>query len=312
MNIIFMGTPDFAAVCLQTLIDNSSEYDCSLSERAVRTPNSELNVITPPDKPKGRKYELTPCAVKVLAQENNIPVYQPSSMRDEAAEELIKSLAPDLIVVVAYGKILPKNILDIPKYGCINIHASLLPKYRGSSPIHSAIIGGETVTGITSIQMDEGMDTGDMLLKKELPIEKNDTTVTLHDKLAVLGGEVLVETIKNLDTIKPQKQNENEATYTKILNKEDGKIDWNESAEQIRNKIRGLQPWPSAYTEMDGKILKIFFADVVKLQGKAGDIMTDNGKLIIYCGENAILINELQIENKKRMKTDEFLRGYKF
>ena len=297
MNIIFMGTPDFAVPSLKALID--SEYDV-------------VGVVCQPDRPKGRGKKMSTPSVKVLAEQHSIPVLQPEKIRTEEFFEKLKSFKPDLICVTAYGRIIPKNILELPKYGCLNVHASLLPKYRGAAPINWAIINGEKTTGITTMLMDEGMDTGDILLKKEIPIEEDDTSIELSDKLSSIGAALLIETIEKgeKDEIRPIKQNDLEATSAPIIKKDVGKIDWSISAEDIRNLIRGTQPWPGAFTSYNGKNLKIFKASVNSQNGEPGQILeAEGGKLVIGTGNNSLEIQELQIEGGKRLNISDFLRG---
>lgn len=298
MRIVFMGTPEFAVPCLQKLIDLGHEV---------------TGVFTQPDKPQGRKMILTPPPVKQLALENGLTVYQPVKMRDGTALEMIKEANPDLAIVVAYGKILPKEILDYPKYGCINIHASLLPKLRGAAPIQWSVINGCKTTGVTSMQMDEGLDTGDMLIKGEIEIGENDTAGEMHDKLSVLGAEILEKTIDSLlkNELKPEKQNHDEFTYAPMLSKELSPIDWNCSAQEIHNKIRGLSPWPSANAKLNGKTVKIHKSVLADGKGKsAGEIVEAGKRLILACGDlNCIEILTLQAEGKKAMSASDFLRG---
>ena len=294
-----MGTPDFAVPCLEKLIIN--KYDV-------------VGVFTQPDKKKGRgqKFSFTP--VKNLALENNIPVFQPDSLKEAEVLELIKNLNPELIVVVAYGKILPKNILEIPKYGCINVHGSLLPKYRGAAPIQWAILNGEEKSGVTTMFMDEGMDTGDMLLKEEIKIEDEDTSESLYFKLSNLGSELLIKTLDKLQNGKldPQKQNEKDATYSKMLTKDMGEIDWNKKATEIHNLVRGLFPWPVAKTKLNSKTLKIFKTKVLdEISGIPGNVKSID-PFIVFCGENTALeILELQFDSRKRMKSSDFFRGFR-
>lgn len=299
MRIIFMGTPEFAVPSLKALIE---------SEEKV------VAVITQSDKPKGRGLEVIPPPTKVLAEKHGIPVLQPQKIRTDEFFNKLKELNPDLICVVAYGKILPKIILDLPPYGCINVHASLLPKYKGAAPINWAIIRGEKVTGITSMKMDEGMDTGNMLLKREIPIDDEDTGETLSEKLSKVGAEVLVETIRLLKEggLNPIPQDHSQASYAPMLKKEDGKINWKKSAEEIRNLIRGALPWPGAYTNLEGKLLKIYKARVTSGEGEPGEVIkSDSETLRVATGIGALDILELQIEGGKRLKTEAFLRGRK-
>lgn len=298
MNIVFMGTPDFAESSLRELV--SAGYNVSA-------------VFTKPDAKVGRKHILTPPEVKIAAEELNIPVYQPTTLKDDDVFETLKNINPDLIVVVAYGKLLPKNILDLPKYGCINVHASLLPKYRGASPIQWAIVCGEKKTGVSTMLLDEGMDTGDILFTDETEISDTENAEQLWDRLKEMGGKLLVKTVKGLEdkTAIPVKQDESKASYAPIIKKTDGIIDWSKSAFEINCKIRGLHNWPVAYTKLEDKQLKIFSAKIVKENAQAGSIIKCDKELVVACGEDALLIEELQLEGSKRMKTDDFLRGKK-
>ncbi len=298
MRVVFMGTPEFAVPCLQKLID------CG---------HNVTGVFTQPDKPQGRKMILTPPPVKKLAIENNIKVYQPVKMRDGSAFEMLKEANPELVIVVAYGKILPKEILEYPEYGCINIHASLLPELRGAAPIQWSVINGFDKTGVTSMQMDEGLDTGDMLIKAETEIGENETAGELHDKLSVLGAQVLEKTINALlaGDLKPEKQDHSKFTYASMLSKELSPIDWNQSAKEIHNKIRGLCPWPSANARLSGKTVKIHKSILSDAVGtKAGEIVQADKKLVVSCGDmKCIEILELQAEGKKAMSASDYLRG---
>ena len=298
MNIVFMGTPDFAEESLRALV--GAGYNVSA-------------VFTKPDMPVGRKHILTPPDVKVAALELGLPVYQPTTLKDDEVFETLKNLKPDLIVVVAYGKLLPKRVLDLPKYGCINVHASLLPKYRGASPIQWAMVCGESETGVSTMLLDEGMDTGDVLLTDKTPISETETVEQLWDRLKEMGGKLLIETVKGLESksITPLEQIEEEATYAPIIKKTDGLIDWSKSAFEINCKIRGLHTWPVAYTKVDGKMLKIFSAEIVNSQAESGKVLESENELVIACGKDALKITELQLEGSKRMKTEDFLRGKK-
>ncbi|MEG2395812.1 MAG: methionyl-tRNA formyltransferase [Oscillospiraceae bacterium] len=301
MKIVFMGTPEFSVPCLQRLIDE--KYDV-------------VGVFTQPDKPKGRGYELSPPAVKVCALANNIAVFQPKSMKDGEALKILKELEPELIVVIAYGKILPADILYFPKYGSINIHASLLPKYRGAAPIQWAVINGEQKSGVTSMQMNEGIDTGDMLLKAEIPIDINMTAGELHDALSKIGADVMQDTIKAIieNRLNPIKQNDNISTYSPMLSKELCPIDFNKSALEIHNKVRGLSPWPVATAILDGKKVKIHKTGLSKIitEKSAGTIISNDDKLTVACGDKKCVdILELQLEGKKRMNVKDFLLGHK-
>ncbi|OGC23969.1 methionyl-tRNA formyltransferase [candidate division WOR-1 bacterium RIFOXYC2_FULL_37_10] len=299
MKIIFFGTPTPAAVCLKTLIGVEEEI---------------IYVISQPDRKKGRGLHLTPSPVKELAIQNKIPVETPEKIKDETFIKKIKSLNPDLIIVAAYGKILPKQILDIPKYGAINIHASLLPKYRGAAPIQHALLNGEKETGITIMQLDEGLDTGDIILQEKLEIEPKDTSAILLDKLFAKGASLLLEAIKQIKngTAKMIPQNDLKATYAKLITKEMGKINWAKPAEEINNQIRALTPWPSAYTFLDKKMLKIFEAAVVPLSEvrKPGEVIETKDQLIVACGKDSLSIIDVQLEGKRKMPIADFLKGY--
>ncbi|XOQ48993.1 MAG: methionyl-tRNA formyltransferase [Eubacteriales bacterium] len=298
MRIIFMGTPDFAVPCLQSIIEK----------------HTVCAVFTQPDKPKGRGYALTPPPVKVLAQEKNIPVYQPKTLRTEEAAQLIRDLNPDAIVVVAYGKILPKEILAVPPYGCINVHASLLPKYRGAAPIQWAVINGEKETGVTTMYMAEGLDTGDMLLKEKTEIGPEETAGELHDRLSQLGAELIIKTLQGIEegTIQRIPQGDSETCYASMLTKELSHVDWNKPAQEIHNLVRGLSPWPVANTTFHGKLLKIHKTKIADgYSGEAGHPVNANGAFIVCCGGNTALeLLEVQYEGKKRMSGKDFLRGH--
>jgi len=294
-----MGTPEFAVLSLKALI--KSEHDI-------------VAVVAQPDKPKGRGRKLTPPPTKALAEEYNIPVLQPEKIKTKEFLEELKGLNPDLICVTAYGKILPKELLELPPHGCINVHASLLPKYRGAAPINWAIVRGERETGITTILMDEGMDTGDMLLRQEIQIHDQDDGGSLSEKLSRLGGELLLETIVQLKkgVLNPAKQDESQATYAPMLKKSDGEIKWEKSAIEIWNLIRGMNPWPGTFTKLSNKSLKIFSASVVDGQGKPGEgIESGSGILRVATGKGALDILELQIEGGKRLDIKAFLAGRK-
>lgn len=299
MRIIFMGTPDFSVPCLEALIKSNNEV---------------VGVFTQPDKPKGRGYELTPPPVKVCALENNLPVFQPASMRNGEALEIINSLNADLIIVVAFGKILPKEILESVKYGCINIHASLLPKLRGAAPIQWSILNGETETGVTSMQMDVGLDTGDMLIKKSIPIDENITAEELFDKLSQMGADVLIDTIVALKKgeLKPEKQDDALSNYAPIISKELCPIDFTKPAQEVHNKVRGLYSWPIATTVINGKKFKIHKSKILaeNFVGNPGEIVDNNNRLVIMCGDGCCIeILEIQAEGKKKMDAQSFLRG---
>ena len=297
MKIIFMGTPDFAAASLEALIDSRHEIQA---------------VVTQPDKPKGRKGELTPSPVKVIAKREGIKVYQPLKVRDKEFVETLRAYNPDVMVVVAFGQIIPLSILQMPKYGCVNIHGSLLPKYRGAAPIQWAVLDGEKETGITTILMDEGIDTGDILLKKTIKIDTDETSGSLFDKLMALGAETILETLDELEkgNLTPTKQGESPTAYAKMLNKAMGLIDFTKSAKELDCFVRGMDPWPSAYTLLSGKTLKLWKVRAVEGSGKAGSVI-EIGKesFTVACGEGAIEVIEVQLEGKKRMSAGDFLKG---
>lgn len=297
MNIIYMGTPDFAVPALKKLYE---------SKHTVQA------VFTQPDKPRGRKMVLTPPDVKVCAQELNIPVYQPTTFKSKEPLEIIKKYNPDVIVVAAYGKLLPKAVLESAKYGCINIHGSLLPKYRGAAPIQQSVLNGDKVTGVTAMQMAEGLDTGDILTVIETKIGENETSGELFDRLSILGGELIIKTLEMLENgeIKPVKQDESKATHTSKIDKSFCPIDFTKSADEVHNKVRGLNPWPIATAELNGKKLKIYSTKVCEKNGKAGTIISIK-PLIVACGSGSVEIIELQPEGKKRMPSAAFLAGHK-
>lgn len=298
MNIVFMGTPDFAVPSLQALI-NSEKHTVSA-------------VFTQPDKPVGRKKVLTPPVVKQLALKNNIEVYQPVSMKNGDAEQILTQLAPDVIVVIAYGKILPKAVLDIPKYGCINIHGSLLPKFRGAAPIQRAVIEGEAETGVASMLMDEGLDTGDILLVEKTAILPNETSGELFDRLAPLGAKVLMDTLDAIenDSIIRTKQDDAQSTYAAMLSKDESVIDWSAPAKSVHDKVRGLCPWPVAITEFGGKKLKIFKTVICDKSGAAGTFISVDPP-IVACGSGSVELCEVQLEGKNRMSAADFFRGHR-
>lgn len=300
MKVIFMGTPEFSVPCLERLISDGEEV---------------VGVFTQPDKPKGRGYELSFSPVKECALKHNIPVFQPNSMKDGKALEIINDLKPDLSVVVAFGKILPKEILYAPKYNSVNIHASLLPSYRGAAPIQWSILNGEKKTGVTSMLMDEGIDTGDMLIKSEVEISENMTAGELHDELSLLGAEVLSETIKELksNNLHPVKQDDSLSNYSPMLSKELCPIDFNRTAQEIHNQIRGLSPWPVATAKLNGKTVKIHSSAINNEKtGIPGVVAEADSVITVGCGDNKCIdIFELQLEGKKRMKAKDFLLGHK-
>lgn len=298
MNIVYMGTPDFAVPALEAL--------------ACDPAHTVLAVFTQPDKPRGRKMILTPPDVKVCAQRLNIPVYQPASMRSDEAFEQLAALKPDVIVVAAYGQILPKSVLDLPVYGCVNIHGSLLPKYRGASPIQQAVLNGDRVTGVTTMLMDVGLDTGDILLTKETAVGENETSAELFDRLSVLGGELITETLDALEsgTVTPRKQDEALATHTTKIDKSMSPVDFTATAQEVHNLIRGLYSWPMATMTVGGKRVKIHKARMSDKSGRAGEILSVK-PLIIACSKGAVEILELQPEGKKKMTAEAFAAGHK-
>jgi methionyl-tRNA formyltransferase len=303
LRVVFMGTPEFACPTLQKLMDRGEEV---------------IAVVTQPDRPKGRGQKTVPTPVKELSEKNGITVLQPLKVRTPEFIEILKGMNPDLIVVVAFGQILPKALLDIPKFGCINVHASLLPRYRGAAPLNWCIINGETETGVTTMQMDEGLDTGAILLKKTTPIDPDEDTSSLHDRLSVLGAEVLSETLDMLVAGKliPEKQDDSLSCYAPILKKEHGLIDWDCTAQAIRNMVRGMSPWPGAFTRLDGKLLKIYKVrtDNTKCEDDStpGTVLkADRDGIEVACGEGSIIIDELQLEGRKRLPAGEFLAGCK-
>ena len=304
MKVVFMGTPDFSVGTLKAIVEAGHEVAA---------------VVTQPDKPKGRGGAMSFSDVKQAAIELGLLVLQPKRARDEEFVNELRKINPDVIVVVAFGQILSKEILDMPKYGCVNVHASLLPKYRGASPIQWAVIDGCEYSGVTTMMMNEGIDTGDILLVEKVKLDSKETGGSLFDKLSGVGADLLVKTLDELEkgTVKPVKQNESEATHVKMLDKSFGNIDFSMEAARIERLIRGLNPWPSAFTHFNGKLLKIWDADVCddvvceSCESVVNGMIThvDNNSFIVKCGDNSLKINELQLEGKKRMKTQDFLRG---
>lgn len=300
MRIAFMGTPDFSVECLKALVNSEHEV---------------VGVFCQPDKPVGRKQELTPPDVKIEALKHGLDVYQPVSLRNGKGVSILETLKPDLVVVVAYGKILPDDFLAFPKYGCINVHASVLPKYRGASPIHYAVLNGDKTTGVTVQQMDSGIDTGDILTVKECEIGINDTTEYMYEVLAPLGAEAMMETIDLIEKgeLKPVKQDETKASHVGLLTKEMSRIDWSDTAFNIHNKIRGLYSWPGASTVLNGKTLKIHSSVLCEKKGNnnPGAVIESDGKIIVCCGDNnTVELKTVQLEGKKRMDASVFLNGY--
>lgn len=300
MKIIFMGTPDFAAVTLEALIEAGHEV---------------VLAVTQPDKPKGRGKSVQFSAVKSAALAHNIEVYQPKRIREPECAAYLKKYEPDIMVVAAFGQILTEEILTMPRYGCINVHASLLPKYRGAAPIQWAVINGEKTTGVTTMQMDAGIDTGDMLEKTELALAPDETGGSLFDRLARAGAKLCVQTLAHIEdgTVTRTKQDESQATHVGMIKKSMGIIDWKKPAVQIERMIRGLNPWPSAYTSLDGKTLKIWKAEVA--EGGDGSqagtvVLADKRQLAVQTGEGRLFLKEVQLEGKKRMDMEAFVRGY--
>ncbi len=308
---IFIGTPSFAVPTLHTLI-NDEQFDI-------------MAVVTQPDKKAGRKQAITPPPVKIEAEKYNIPVYQPEKIKDLKLK--IKELKPDLIIVAAYAQIIPESILDIPKFGIINIHGSLLPKYRGASCIQAAIINGDAKTGVTIMKMDKGLDTGPVLTQSLINIAPNDTAGSLYEKLSELGAKILPPCLKKYiaDEIEPRRQNNSLSSYAGLLKKQDGKINWKKSAIEIERFIRAMSPWPSAFTSLkiknqkskiknnyiNIKILKIKHETLTTNKHKAGELFLHDGSLAVQCGQDSLIIKKLQLEGKKEMTAEEFLRGYK-
>jgi methionyl-tRNA formyltransferase len=301
MRIIFMGTAELSCASLQKLAENYSV----------------VAVVTQPDKPRGRELKLQFSPVKTLAEELKLPVLQPLKARDETFIAELRGLKPDLIVVVAYGQILPQSILDLPKFGCVNVHTSLLPKYRGASPIQSAILNGDAQTGVTIMKMDVGLDTGGIISQARTPILKEDNSQTLHDRLAQIGADLLVKTIPDYveGKILPKPQPVEGASYAAKIKKEDGRIDWSEPAEKILNRLRAFTPWPGAFTLLHAEpkplFLKIWKAEVVGNNGQTGTVLSaDKNGIVVACGKDALRILELQREGGRKLSAQEFLAGH--
>ena len=297
MQIVFMGTPDFAVGALEALITQGHEITA---------------VVTQPDKPKGRSKELQFPPVKECAVKHGIPVFQPRRIKTPEAIEELKKYPADIYIVAAFGQILSQEILDLPKYGCLNIHASLLPKYRGASPIQRVIIDGEAETGVTIMQMNAGLDTGDMLLTSETPVGARETAGELFDRLAQSGAELLTETLVRLDEITPRPQNDAESCYAHMLDKKMAVIDWSKSARELDCLVRGLNPWPIALTSLAGERLKVYAAEPADGCGEPGTVLEADPKkgLTVACGEGALTLTEIQLVGGKRMKATDFLRGH--
>lgn len=299
MKIVFMGTPDFALASLDKLIDGGYEIAA---------------VVTQPDRPKGRGKKLTPPPVKERALEAGLRVLQPERVKDSGFIEALKELSPDIIIVVAYGQILPEEIINLPAMGCINVHASLLPKYRGAAPINWCIINGESRTGVTTMYMDKGMDTGDILLQRETEIGENETAGELHDRLAALGADLLLETLEGLqrNEVERKAQDHSAATYAPQLDRETGRVDWNSDAKSIYNLIRGTNPWPGCYTVYKGERMKLWEAKVLeqKSRGTAGKVLeAGHGGMLVQAGSGTLLVTKIQMPSSRVMTVDEYLRG---
>lgn len=297
MRIVFMGTPDFAVPSLQALIGAGHDV-CA--------------VYTQPDKPQGRKQILTAPPVKTLALAHDIPVFQPNTLKNEDEQARLREIAPEVIIVVAYGKLLPKAVLDIPPHGCINVHGSLLPRWRGAAPIQWAVIAGDEMAGVTTMQMAEGLDTGDMLLTYETKVGEKETAGELFDRLAQSGAELLTQTLVKLDEITPRPQDDAQSCYAHMLDKQMAVIDWSKSAHEIDCLIRGLNPWPIALTTLSGERLKVFAAEKANGRGEPGTVLEADPKkgLTVACGEGALRLTEIQLVGGKRMKATDFLRGH--
>ena len=300
MKVVYMGTPDFAVKPLEALIENGYEV---------------VGVFTQPDKPVGRKAVLTPPPVKVVAMENNIPVFQPTTLKNGEGVKILEELKPDICIVVAYGKILPSDFLHFPQYGCINIHGSILPEYRGAAPIQWSVLDGKEFAGVTSMQMDEGLDTGDMLLVEKTKIGENETSGELYERLTVIGSELLIKTLEAVKNggLSPVKQDDSKSSYASMLDKTMSPVDWSKPAREVHNKIRGLDPWPVAQTVLDGKNLKLFSSKLSEDSGngKPGEAKALKTGLCVFCGDGkAVICEEVQYEGKKRMKAADFLRGH--
>lgn len=301
MRVVFMGTPDFSVPALENI---AKKYEV-------------VAVVTQQDRPKGRGHKMQYTPVKEKAIELEIPVYQPKRVKDHEFVDILKTLKPDVIVVIAFGQILSKEILELPKYGCINVHASLLPKYRGAAPIQWAVINGDKKSGVTTMYMAEGLDTGDIIDTSEIVLDEKETGGSLFDKLADLGGKLILNTLDKLETSTATRTRQDDArsTYAGKITKELGKIDFTKSAAEIERLIRGLNPWPSAFTYMDDKMLKIWNADVLEetVEEDPGTITEVNKKFIkVATGEGYLLLKEIQLEGKKRMNVTSFLNGYNF
>lgn len=301
MRVVFMGTPDFAVGTLEAILAAGHEV---------------VGVVTQPDKSKGRSKALVPTPVKEVALKHDIPVYQPKRIREAEAVETVRAMNPEVIVVVAFGQIIPKEILEMAPYGCLNVHASLLPAYRGAAPIQWAVLNGDKESGVTIMRMDEGLDTGDMISKVIVPLDKKETSETLFDKLAMEGAKLLVETLPKVasgEAVYEKQPEESPTPYAAMISKQMGEIDWTKSAVELERLVRGMNSWPSAYTKLDGKTLKVWDA-YVENEDQTGDIgeiiSADKHGIRVQTGKGILVLEEIQLEGKKRMTVDAFLRGY--
>lgn len=298
IRIVFMGTPDFAVPCLDALI--SSEHEV-------------VGVFSQPDRPQGRGYKLTPPEVKILATEHDIPVFQPTKLRDGEVQKILTSLNPDLIVVVAYGRVLPKEILELPRLGCINVHGSLLPRWRGAAPIQWSILSGDKVTGVTTMHMAEGLDTGDIILAQETEIEADETSGQLFDRLSLMGAELLMKTISLLiaGSAPRTPQEESKATYASMIDKKMGELDFGKTAKEVVDWVRGMSPWPVAFTHWNNNRVAVHQAEIVQdYHGFPGEIL-DEKELIVACGEKAVRLLRVQLQGKKAVSGKDFANGYR-
>jgi methionyl-tRNA formyltransferase len=298
MRIVFIGTGEIGVPTLRALQDSAHEL---------------VAVVTQPDKPVGREQKVTAPPVKAAFASSKMPILQPTKIKNPTAVEQIGALKPDVIVVMAYGQILPRAVLEIPKVACLNLHASLLPRWRGAAPIQAAIAAGDHQTGITVMYMDEGLDTGDILLQRRIDIAANETGGSLHDRLAEIAPDTLLESLKLLQAANAQRiaQDKTVATYAPKLDREAGRIDWKESAEEIERKIRAYNPWPGAFTEFRNRKLKLFSASIVDLHGKPGETLREDREFVVATSDRALSLNEVQLEGKRRMRAVELLRGLK-
>jgi methionyl-tRNA formyltransferase len=297
MRIVFIGTGEIGVPTLRALLNSEHEV---------------VVVVTQPDKPVGREQSIEPPPIKKEIVKTRIPILQPARIKDQKATEQIRDFAPDVIVVVAYGQILPRDVLEIPCLACLNLHASLLPRWRGAAPIQATIAAGDCETGITAMYMDEGLDTGDILLQRRVEILPNDTGGSLHDRLAQIAPEALLESLRLLSAGNAPRivQDNARATYAPKLKREHGLIDWSESAEAIERKIRAYNPWPGAFMKVDRQNLKVFSASVVDLNGQPGEVLPSDKDLVVATGKGALSLGEVQLEGKRRMSAAEFLRGH--